>query len=84
MSHHRPTLSQRLLIHADNMQGEGWYTTANVLAEAAQALGAAKEILDFLESIEGHGYGGMAAFEIARMHARTLALTSGKQGDDHG
>lgn len=31
-------LSQRLVAHADNMQGEGWYTTANVLAEAAEAL----------------------------------------------
>ena len=38
MSHHRPTLSKRLLTHADNMQSEGWYTTANVLAEAAEVL----------------------------------------------
>ena len=34
----RPPLSPRLITHADNMQGEGWYTTANVLAEAAEAL----------------------------------------------
>lgn len=34
----RPSLSKRLEVHADNMQGEGWYTTANVLAEAAEAL----------------------------------------------
>lgn len=33
-----PSLSQRLEAHADNMQSEGWYTTANVLAEAAEAL----------------------------------------------
>lgn len=34
---------------------------------------AAREILDFLNSIEGHGYGGMAAFEIARQHAKEAA-----------
>lgn len=34
----RPTLSQRAMIHADNMQSEGWYTTANVLAECAETL----------------------------------------------
>lgn len=34
---------------------------------------AAKEILDFLNSIEGAGYGGMAAFEIARQHAKEAA-----------
>lgn len=26
------------MTHADSMQSEGWYTTANVLAEAAEAL----------------------------------------------
>lgn len=31
-------LSPRLMTHAYNMQSEGWYTTANVLAEAAEAL----------------------------------------------
>lgn len=31
-------LSTRLATHADSMQSEGWYTTANVLAEAAEAL----------------------------------------------
>jgi hypothetical protein len=34
----KPPLSPRLLGHADSMQSEGWYTTANVLAEAAEAL----------------------------------------------
>jgi hypothetical protein len=34
----RPSLSRRLETHADNMQSEGWYTTANVLAEAAEAV----------------------------------------------
>lgn len=34
---------------------------------------AAQEILDFLNSIEGAGYGGMAIFEIARQHARVAA-----------
>lgn len=28
------------------------------------------EVLDFLNSIEGAGYGGMASFEIARQHVR--------------
>lgn len=36
-------LSTRLLTHADNMQSEGWYTTANVLAEAAEVLAIAEE-----------------------------------------
>jgi hypothetical protein len=31
-------LSVRLLTHADSMQSEGWYTTANALAEAAEAV----------------------------------------------
>lgn len=34
----RSPLSPRLMTHANNMQSEGWYTTANVLAEAAEAL----------------------------------------------
>lgn len=34
----RRALSPRLMIHADKMQSEGWYVTANVLAEAAEAL----------------------------------------------
>ena len=33
----------------------------------------AKYILDFLDHIEGDGYGGMAEFEIARSSARDLA-----------
>ena len=34
----RYPLSPRLMTHAESMQSEGWYTTANVLAEAAEAL----------------------------------------------
>lgn len=34
----RQPLSQRLMGHAESMQSEGWYTTANALAEAAEAL----------------------------------------------
>lgn len=34
----------------------------------------ATEVLDFLNSIEGAGYGGMASFEIARQHARDMAF----------
>jgi hypothetical protein len=37
----------------------------------------AQDILEFLESIEGTGYGGMASFEIARQHAREMARASG-------
>lgn len=33
---------------------------------------SAQETLDFLNSIEGHGYGGMACFEIARQNIRAL------------
>jgi hypothetical protein len=33
-----------------------------------------QEVLDFLNSIEGSGYGGMASFEIVRGYVRTLAL----------
>lgn len=35
-------LSERAMIHADNMQSEGWYTTANVLAASAEALDEAR------------------------------------------
>jgi hypothetical protein len=31
-------LSQRALIHADKMDEEGWYVTANILAACAEAL----------------------------------------------
>jgi hypothetical protein len=31
---------------------------------------AVAEVLDFLNSIEGAGYGGMSSFEIARQHVR--------------
>jgi hypothetical protein len=34
----RPDLVKRCRIHADKMQDEGWYTTANVLDAAANAL----------------------------------------------
>jgi hypothetical protein len=32
----------------------------------------AEDILEFLNAIEGAGYGGMASFEIARQHARDM------------
>ena len=32
------TLAQRCRIHAEKMQGEGWYVTANVLDAAANEL----------------------------------------------
>ena len=33
-----PTLAERCRIHAEKMQGEGWYSTANVLAEASEVI----------------------------------------------
>jgi len=44
------TLAQRCMIHADKMQGEGWYVTANVLAAAAEALDAADTLRKTLPS----------------------------------
>jgi hypothetical protein len=39
---------------------------ANLIAAAPDYAEAAREALAFLNKIEGHGYGGMADFEIAR------------------
>jgi hypothetical protein len=33
-----------------------------------------QELLNFLNSIEGAGYGGMASFEIARMNVRDILM----------
>jgi hypothetical protein len=40
---------------------------------------ACREVLEFLDAIEGQGYGGMASFEIARLHARIALEMAGKQ-----
>jgi hypothetical protein len=58
----RLTLPQRAMIHADNMQSEGWYTTANVLAECAEVLDAAEALRAATQSSVGH-------IEKARKHA---------------
>jgi hypothetical protein len=42
----------------------------------ARLVAALPEILKFLNSIEGEGYGGMASFEIARMHVRAAIQQS--------
>ena len=42
------------------------------------------EVLDFLNSIEGAGYGGMASFEIARAHVQDMLATPTATGDDDG
>jgi hypothetical protein len=42
----------------------------------ARLVAALPEILKFLNSIEGAGYGGMASFEIARMHVRAAIQQS--------
>lgn len=41
---------------------------------------ACREVLEFLDAIEGQGYGGMASFETARLHAR-IALEMAAQQD---
>jgi hypothetical protein len=40
---------------------------------------ACREVLEFLDAIEGQGYGGMASFETARLHARIALEMAGKQ-----
>lgn len=39
-----------------------------------------QEVLNFLNSIEGAGYGGMATFEIARMNVRDALMRGVAQG----
>lgn len=43
-----------------------------------------QEVLDFLNSIEGSGYGGMAAFEIARDNVAFELATLKVLGVDQG
>jgi hypothetical protein len=55
---------------------EKWNTRAVARKPAYPAI----EVLDFLNSIEGAGYGGMASFEIARAHVQdTLGVAQPKQ-----
>lgn len=44
------------------------------MTEPVQNSSAANEVLEFLNSIEGAGYGGMASFEIARQHVREMVV----------
>jgi hypothetical protein len=50
-------------------------TASERLTAGTGELEAAIEVLDFLNSIEGAGYGGMASFEIARQHIRALSVS---------
>ena len=45
------TLAQRCMIHADKMQGEGWYVTANVLAAASERIEALETKLSAFRSL---------------------------------
>lgn len=69
----RPTLPERALIHADNMQSEGWYTTANVLAECAEALDeeSAMSPKQYKQIIEQLGLSQEGAGEWLGVSART-------------
>lgn len=68
-------LSPRLMTHADNMQSEGWYTTANVLAEAAEALAdwtpADMTANQYRKAIEALGLSQHRAAEFLGVSPRT-------------
>lgn len=68
-------LSPRLLGHADSMQSEGWYTTANVLAEAAEALADWKAgdmtSNQYRKAIEQLGMSQQAAADFLGVSLRT-------------
>jgi len=36
-----------------------------------------RDVVTFLDSIEGHGYGGMASYEVARSSARAMLAAAG-------
>lgn len=67
-------LSERALIHADKMDEEGWYVTANVLAACAEALDeepAAMTPKQYKAIIEELGLTQEAAGEWLGVSART-------------
>lgn len=67
-------LSTRLMTHADSMQSEGWYTTANVLAEAAEALEAAESNMtpkQYAEAIDKLGLSQRSAGKFLGVDERT-------------
>lgn len=47
-------ISRRCRIHADKMQDEGWYVTANVLAAAADEIDGLLEELKHYKSLEAN------------------------------
>jgi hypothetical protein len=49
-----------------------WELCAEAAREIKSLRLAAKEALEFMEKIEGHGYGGMANFEVARQSLRSV------------
>jgi hypothetical protein len=67
-------LSRRLMTHADNMQSEGWYTTANVLAEAAEAIEAGESDMtpkQYIEAIDRLGLSQRSAGKFLGVDERT-------------
>lgn len=44
------SLSERAAIHADKMDGEGWYVTANVLSSCARALDVDEHVNAFVRA----------------------------------
>ena len=71
----RQPLSPRLETHAGNMQSEGWYTTANVLAEAAEALADWKPgnmtSNQYRKALEALGMSQQAAADFLGVSLRT-------------
>lgn len=65
-------LSERAMIHAENMQSEGWYTTANVLAASAEALDEARAAVASIRTRVGQinqareNYTAQSLFQIGR------------------
>lgn len=71
----KPPLSPRLLTHAGNMQDNGWYTTASVLAEAAEALADWKpgnmNSIQYRKAIRDLGMSQQAAADFLGVSLRT-------------
>lgn len=49
-----------------------YFNPHKAAAEIKKLQDAARDALEFMEKIEGHGYGGMANFEVARQSLRDV------------
>lgn len=68
------TLAERCSVHADKMQDEGWYVTANVLASAAERLALLDEVM--AEAwVEINGGGVVTPDQVEQMRCRFGKLT---------